>query len=65
MTGDQRHDILGAKENNLESLAALYRLDDRKGLMQAGADQIVLTVLELQNVILTMNTAESDIDFKN
>lgn len=65
MTGDQRHDILGAKENNLESLAALYRLEDRKELMQAGADQIVLTVLELQNVILTMNTAESDIDFKN
>lgn len=52
MTGDRRHDILGAKENNLARIGILYRFGDRKELMRAGVDQIVLTVVELKDVML-------------
>lgn len=46
MTGDGRHDILGAKENNLASLEVLCGLEKREELMQAGADQIMMTTTE-------------------
>ena len=51
MTGDERHDILGAKENNLSSLGALYRFEIGKELVETRADQIVLTVALLKDVI--------------
>ena len=44
MTEARRHDILGAKENNLSSIAVLYGFWDRKELMQIGTDEIILTV---------------------
>ena len=51
MTGSRRHDILGKKENNLSSIGTLYRFENREELMQAVADQIVVTTIELLDVI--------------
>ena len=51
MTGSRRHDILGKKENNLSSIRALCRFETREELMQAEADQIVVTTTELLDVI--------------
>ena len=51
MTEDQRHDILGKKENNLSNIRALYRFENREELMHAEADQIVVTTTELLDVI--------------
>lgn len=51
MTGSRRHDILGKKENNLSSIRALCRFENREELMQAEADQIVVTTTELLDVI--------------
>ena len=51
MTGSRRHDILGKKENNLSSIRALSRFENREELMQAEADQIVVTTTELLDVI--------------
>ena len=34
MTGDHKHDILGAKENNLSGLKVLYRSVGRKELVE-------------------------------
>ena len=51
MTGSRRHDILGKKENNLSNIRALYRFENREELMQAEADQIVVTTTELLDVI--------------
>ena len=51
MTGSRRHDILGKKENNLSSIRASCRFENREELMQAEADQIVVTTTELLDVI--------------
>lgn len=51
MTGSRRHDILEKKENNLSSIRALCRFENREELMQAEADQIVVTTTELLDVI--------------
>ena len=51
MTGSRRHDILGKKENNLSSIRAFCRFENREELMQAEADQIVVTTTELLDVI--------------
>ena len=51
MTGSRRHDILGKKENNLSSIRAVCRFENREELMQAEADQIVVTTTELLDVI--------------
>ena len=51
MTGSRRHDILGKKENNLSNIRTLYRFENREALMQAEADQIVVTTTELLDVI--------------
>ena len=51
MTGSRRHDILRKKENNLSNIRTLYRFENREELMQAVADQIVVTTTELLDVI--------------
>lgn len=51
MTGSRRHDILGKKENNLSNIRTLYRFENREELMNAEADQIVVTTTELLDVI--------------
>lgn len=51
MTEDERHDILGAKENNLAGIKVLYGFENREELMQTGTDQIIVTTTELLGVI--------------
>ncbi len=41
MVGDRFHDIVGAKENDIQSIGVLFGYGDRKELEDAGADFIV------------------------
>lgn len=41
MIGDRRHDILGAKANNLQSIGVLYGYGSREELEEAGANALV------------------------
>lgn len=50
MIGDREHDIIGAKENGLDSIGVLYGYGDREELSAAGADVIVETIRELGEV---------------
>jgi phosphoglycolate phosphatase len=52
MIGDRRHDILGAKENNLASIGVLYGFGDRSELTLAEADYIVSAPAEIGQLIL-------------
>lgn len=52
MVGDRRHDIEGAKEFEIPSIGVLYGYGSRKELAEAGADQLVRTVKELQEALL-------------
>ena len=54
MVGDREHDILGAKENGLDSVGVLFGYGDREELEQAEADWIVETVEELKHLLLTI-----------
>lgn len=51
MVGDREHDILGAKENGLDSIGVLYGYGDREEHEAAGADYIVETVTELEELL--------------
>lgn len=41
MVGDREHDIIGAKECNIDSVGVLYGYGDKEELEKAGADYIV------------------------
>lgn len=47
MIGDRKYDILGAKENHLNSVGVLYGYGDREELELAGAEYIAADVGEL------------------
>lgn len=47
MIGDRLHDILGAKENGLDSIGVLFGYGSREELEEAGADYIAETVEEI------------------
>ena len=51
MVGDRKHDIIGAKENGLDSIGVLYGHGDRAEHEACGADIIVETVDELSKVL--------------
>lgn len=51
MIGDRKHDIIGAKNNNIMSVGVEYGYGDRQELETAGADYIVGTVLELKEFL--------------
>lgn len=51
MIGDRKHDIIGAKENGLDSLGVLYGFGTEEELKAAGADIIIGTVDELKEQI--------------
>lgn len=51
MVGDRKHDVMGARENGLNSIGVLYGYGDRKELEAAGATYIVETVTELRNFL--------------
>lgn len=51
MIGDRSHDIVGAKENELDSTGVLYGFGSESELAEAGADYIVEQPLELLSII--------------
>ena len=53
MIGDRKHDILGAKENQIDSMGVLFGYGSREELQTAGADYIVETVEDMHHFFLT------------
>ncbi len=51
MVGDRMHDILGAKENGLDSIGVLFGYGDREELENAGANYIAETVEDILKYI--------------
>ena len=47
MIGDRKYDILGAKENGLDSIGVLFGFGDYEELTEAGANHIVKSVEEI------------------
>lgn len=52
MIGDREHDILGAKENEMDSIGVLYGYGDLEEHEAAGADAVAATVEELKEMLL-------------
>ena len=55
MVGDREHDIIGAKENGIDSIGVLYGFGSRQELESAGAGAIVETVTDLENLLLAQS----------
>ncbi len=53
MIGDRKYDILGAKENGLDSIGVLFGFGDREELTEAGADYIVENMEDIARVLLS------------
>ena len=53
MIGDRKHDILGAKENHLDSMGVLFGYGSREEHLLAGADYILESVEEMRKFFLT------------
>lgn len=51
MIGDRKHDIIGAKENYIDSMGVLYGYGNKEEFQKAGADYIVSTVKEISCVL--------------
>lgn len=49
MIGDRKHDILGAKENHIDSMGVLFGYGNLEELQTAGADYIVKDIEEMRN----------------
>ena len=56
MVGDREHDMIGAKENHMDSIGVLFGYGSREELEAAGADFIVSSVKELKNLLIEKNT---------
>lgn len=52
MIGDRKHDMIGAKENNIKAIGVLFGYGTKEELLAAQADEIVESVEELQKVLL-------------
>lgn len=50
MIGDRAHDIIGAKENAIDSIGVLYGFGDEKELTEAGAHKIIKQPTELLDI---------------
>ncbi len=50
MIGDRAHDIIGAKENNIDNIGVLYGFGDKEELVNAGAQKIVAKPRDLLDV---------------
>ncbi len=55
MVGDRFHDIHGAKENSIQSIAVLYGYGNEEEFKQAGADYIVKTPADIVCVVNESN----------
>ena len=51
MIGDRNYDILGAKENELDSLGVLYGFGDYDELADAGANYIAASVQDITKYV--------------
>lgn len=51
MIGDRDYDIIGAKENGIDSIGVLYGYGDRKEHEECGAEYIVQNVAELRALL--------------
>lgn len=51
MVGDRKHDIIGAKDNNIRSIGVLYGYGDYEELHQSGADFIAKDIHELEKLL--------------
>lgn len=51
MIGDRKHDVLGAKENGIESIGVLYGYGSREELETAGADFIAATPKDIIDLV--------------
>ncbi len=54
MVGDHHNDILGAKENNVKSIAVTYGYGVKRELQLYNPDYMVDSVKELKNILLTL-----------
>jgi phosphoglycolate phosphatase len=52
MIGDRKYDILGAKENGLESIGVLFGFGDYEELTKAGANYVAETVEDISKYVL-------------
>ena len=52
MVGDRKHDVLGAKANNIKSIGVLYGYGSKEELENAKADYIVKNPKELVKLLL-------------
>ena len=52
MVGDREHDIIGAKENGMDSIGVLFGYGSRKELEEAGANLIGESVKELTKLLI-------------
>lgn len=52
MIGDREHDILGARENGMDSIGVLYGYGNLEEHQEAGADAVAATVGELAEMLL-------------
>ena len=53
MIGDRKHDIIGARENNLETIAVLYGFGSQEELEKAGAKDMAKAVADLRKILLS------------
>lgn len=53
MVGDRKHDIIGAKENNVDSIGAIYGYGSKEELINANATYIVENVMDIFDKIVT------------
>ncbi len=54
MVGDHHHDVMGAKDNGLTSVAVTYGYGDLLNIKNASPDYIVQTVKELENTLVKL-----------
>ena len=52
MVGDREHDVIGARENHMDSVGVLFGYGSRTELEKAGAGKIAGTVEELKTLLL-------------
>jgi len=52
MVGDRNYDVLGAKENGIDSVGVLYGFGDYSELVDAGANYIAETVEDIKRYVL-------------
>ena len=52
MVGDRKHDIIGAKTNGLSSIGVLYGYGSKEELLEAGANYIANSPVDILHYIL-------------